>query len=269
MKIPQGLRGSLPRLAAALLLCGAGSLHAQEHSYAPSDIENGRGLYQANCLGCHGNNGDSVEGANLASGRFRRASSDEDLMALIRTGIPDTLMIARPQFSYGDLRSLVAFLRNMQTAGVQTAQDQQNVAIGDAKRGEEAFFGSAMCSTCHGVGGGGSRLHPDLAGIGSQRSPAALQQSILDPRAVVREGHRFYQVTMKGGQTVAGKLLNQDTHSVQLLSEDEKLVSFLKDELTSHGVIPTPMPAYLDVLSADAVADLVAYLLTLTTEQAQ
>lgn len=250
-----------------LLLGSAGSVNAQEHSYAPSDIENGRGLYQANCLGCHGNNGDSVEGANLASGRFRRASSDEDLITLIRTGIPDTLMIARPQLAYGDLRALVAFLRSLQTGGAVTAQDEEEVAVGDAAHGEELFFGSAQCSTCHGVNGGGLRLYPDLAGIGAQRSPAVLQQSLLDPRAVVREGQRFYQVTTTDGVAVAGKLLNQDTHSVQLLNEQEQLVSFLKADLSAYGVIPTPMPAYLDVLSADDVADLVAYLLSLTPEQ--
>jgi putative heme-binding domain-containing protein len=266
--ILQSVRKSLLGSAAVLLLCSS-SVRAQEHSYAPSDIENGRGLYQANCLGCHGNNGDSVEGANLASGRFRRASSDEDLMAIIRNGIPETLMIPRPQLSYAELRSLVAFLRTMQTGGVQTAVDEVEVTVGDASRGEELFFGSADCSSCHGVGGGGTRLHPDLAGIGSQRSPFVLQQSILDPRAVVREGHRFYQVTTKEGTTVAGKLMNQDTHSVQLLDEQEQLVSFLKEDLDSHGVIPTPMPAYLDVLSSDDVADLVAYLLSLTTEQSQ
>ncbi|MEY4640398.1 MAG: Cytochrome c oxidase subunit [Pseudomonadota bacterium] len=265
--ILQNFRKALLGSAAVLLLCSSGA-GAQEHSYAPSDIENGRGLYQANCLGCHGNNGDSVEGANLASGRFRRASSDEDLMAIIRNGIPETLMIPRPQLSYGDLRSLVAFLRTMQSGGVQTAQDEAEVTIGDAVRGAELFFGSADCSSCHGVNGGGTRLHPDLAGIGSQRSAFVLQQSILDPRAVVREGQRFYQVTAKDGTTVAGKLLNQDTHSVQLMNEQEKLVSFRKEDLESHGVIPTPMPAYLDVLSATDVADLVAYLLSLTTEQA-
>jgi cytochrome c oxidase cbb3-type subunit III len=266
--IAQAFRRSL--LGSALVLVfGSTGVAAQEHSYAPSDIENGRGLYQANCLGCHGNNGDSVEGANLASGRFRRVSSDEDLMALIRTGIPETLMIPRPQFSYGDLRSLVAFLRTIQTSDAQSTQDQQEVAVGDAARGEARFFGSAQCSTCHGVGGGGSRLHPDLAGIGSQRSAAVLQESILDPRAVVREGQRFFQVTTLAGATVSGKLMNQDTHSVQLLNEQEQLVSFLKEDLDSYGVIPTPMPAYLDVLSADDVADLVAYLLSLTTEQTQ
>lgn len=260
------IRTALQAALATALLAAAGTAAAQEHSYAPSDIENGRGLYQANCLGCHGNNGDAVEGANLGSGRFRRASSDEDLIALIRTGIPETLMIPRPQLSYGDLRSIVAFLRTMQTGGVVAARDEREVRIGDASRGEQLFFGSAQCSTCHGINGGGSPLHPDLRGIGSLRTPAVLEQSILDPLASVREGQRFYQLSTSDGRTVTGKLLNRDTHSVQLLSTDEQLVSFRSEDITAGAFIPSPMPAYLDVLSADDVADLVAFLLTLTTE---
>jgi putative heme-binding domain-containing protein len=264
------IRKLLLGCAVGFALAGADGVSAQEHSYAPSDIENGRGLYQANCLGCHGNNGDSVEGANLASGRFRRASSDEDLMTLIRTGIPETLMIPRPQFSYGELRSLVAFLRSMQTGGALTAQDAEQVDIGDASRGEELFFSvKGQCGSCHGVNGGGSRLYPDLGGIGSQRSAAFLQESILDPRAVVREGQRFYQVTTTDGNVVSGKVMNRDTHSVQLLNDKEQLVSYREDEISEKGFIPTPMPAYLDVLSSDDVADLVAYLLTLTTAEQQ
>jgi putative heme-binding domain-containing protein len=248
-------------LVSALMGLGFG-VQAQEHSYAPSDIENGRGLYQANCLGCHGNNGDSVEGANLASGRFRHASNDEDLIALIRTGIAGSLMIPRPQLSYGDLRSLVAFLRNMQSNGIQAA-DTREVKIGDASRGQQLFFGSAGCSSCHGVNGGGSRLSPDLATIGAQRTLASLETALLDPRKEVREGQRFMQVTTKAGATVAGKLMNQDTHSVQLMNTDEKLVSYRKDELSAFAIIPTPMPSALDVLSADQVADLVAYMISL------
>jgi len=256
------LHGSL----ATILLMAAGTAAGQEHSYAPSDIENGRGLYQANCLGCHGNNGDAVEGANLGSGRFRRVSSDEDLIALIRSGIPETLMIPRPQLAYGDLRAIVAFLRTMQSGGVVAARDEREVRIGDAARGEQLFFGSAQCSTCHGIGGGGSPLHPDLRGIGSQRTPAVLEQAILDPLASVREGQRFYQVNTRDGRTITGKLLNRDTHSVQLLGSDERLQSFRSEDITAGTFIPSPMPAYLDVLSADAVADLVAFMLTLTTE---
>jgi putative heme-binding domain-containing protein len=256
-------------LALTTVLLTEGSVQAQEHSYAPSDIENGRGLYQANCLGCHGNNGDSVEGANLASGRFRHASSDEDLITLIRTGIPNTLMVARPQLAYGDLRALVAFLRNMQTSGTLSAADARDVKVGDAKRGEQLFFGKGGCNTCHGVGGGGSRLSPDLAGIGAQRTAVSLETALLDPRKEVREGQRFMQVTTKTGKTLVGKLMNQDTHSVQLLSEQEQLVSYLKQDLSAYAIAPTPMPSVLDVLSAEQVADLVAYLLSLKPVQEQ
>ena len=259
------LRRGLYCLAAALYL-GAGGIQAQEHSYAPSDIESGRGLYQATCLGCHGNNGDSVEGANLASGRFRRASSDEDLIALIRTGIPGTLMIPRPQLSYGDLRAIVAFLRTMQTNGISGPAIARDIKIGDAGRGAELFFGSAGCSSCHGVNGGGSRIHPDLAGIGSQRSPMSLEDSIINPLLEVREGHRFMQVTDKTGNVTVGKLMNQDTHSVQLMNEQEQLVSFLKDNLEAWAFIPSPMPSSLDVLPAGDIADLVAYLISLKSE---
>ena len=256
----------LLRAAFALGLWGLGfGVCAQEHSYAPSDIENGRGLYQANCLGCHGNNGDSVEGANLAKGRFRHASSDEDLIALIRAGLPNTLMIPRPQLSYGDLRSLVAFLRNLQTGGALTAADKREVKIGDAKAGQQLFFGNGGCSKCHGVNGGGSRLSPDLAGIGSQRSPASLETSLLDPRKEVREGNRFMQVTTKAGLVIAGKLLNQDTHSVQLMNEQEKLVSLMKKDLSAQAMLPSPMPTAQDVLAPNQVADLVAYLSSLKT----
>lgn len=247
-----------------LLLLATASVQAQEHSYAPSDIERGRGLYQANCLGCHGNNGDAVEGANLASGRFRRASSDEELLALVRDGIPSTLMIARPQLDYGELRALVAFVRSMQTGGVLREDDTREVRVGDANRGASLFFGKAQCATCHGVDGGGSPLFQDLAGIGSQRSPAHLEDSLLEPGKEVREGQRFYQATHSDGTRVEGKLLNRDRHFVQLLTMDERLQSFATAELQSQGFIPTPMPAYRDVLSADEVADLVAYLLSLT-----
>lgn len=250
-------------LTCTLTLLSCTSVFAQEHSYAPSDIENGRGLYQANCLGCHGNNGDSVEGANLSTGRFRRASADEDLIRLIREGIPNTLMIPKTNLSYGDTRAIVAFLRALPTGGALVADDRE-VNIGDASRGEALFFSEqTQCSACHGVNGGGNLLSPDLANIGATRTPASLEQSILEPRAEVRAGQRFYQVTNRQGSTVNGLLLNQDTHSVQLLREGEKLASFMKDDLDSHGFIPSPMPSYLDVLSPDEVADVVAFMITL------
>ena len=203
-------------LVAASLWLVASSSFAQEHSYAPSDIENGRGLYQANCLGCHGDDGDLVEGAILSTGRFRRASADEDLIRLIREGIPNTLMIPKTNLSYGDTRAIVAFLRALPTGGALVA-DNREVAIGDATRGEALFFSNqTQCSICHGVNGGGNLLSPDLGNIGATRTPASLEDAIIDPLSEVRRGQRFYRVTDRQGNTVNGLLLNQDTHSIKL-----------------------------------------------------
>ncbi|MDR0780851.1 MAG: c-type cytochrome [Pseudomonadales bacterium] len=254
-------RGGCLGIAAMLVLCAQG-VWAQEHSYAPSDIENGRGLYQANCLGCHGDQGSSVESVDLGSGRFRRATSDEELAALIRAGIAGTLMIPRPQFSDSELVGLVSFLRTMRAQTGSTVAARE-VVLGNAGHGEELFFGSAGCGNCHGVGGGGSRLYVDLANIGGTRSPASLENSILYPDAEVREGQRFMQVVDKKGNARAGLLMNQDTHSIQVMSLDEKLVSFAKSDLKSWAFLPSQMPSSRDVLSSADVSDLVAYLVSL------
>jgi putative heme-binding domain-containing protein len=247
-----------------LVLCAQGAF-AQTHSYAPSDIENGRGLYQANCLGCHGDQGNSVESVDLGANRFRRASTDDELAALIRTGIPGTLMIPRPQFSDSQLLGLVSFLRTMRAQTGSTAPERE-VALGDPSRGQQLFFGSAGCNSCHGINGGGSRLYPDLGKIGGQRTPASIEDAILDPESEMREGQRFMQVVDKKGAATAGLLMNQDTHSIQLMSLDEKLVSFLKSDLQSWAIMPSQMPAARDVLSTSDVADLVAYLVSLKAE---
>jgi mono/diheme cytochrome c family protein len=72
----------------------AGFLAAQEHvgQYSQADVETGFNLYNANCITCHGANGDSIPGVNLRSGQFRRVSSDADLNRLFQTGIPGTAM---------------------------------------------------------------------------------------------------------------------------------------------------------------------------------
>lgn len=235
---------------------------AQQHSYAPADIQAGQGVYLANCQGCHGDQGDGVDGANLGTGRFRRASSDEDLIRLIRTGIPGTPMPPHERLSMGELRTVVAFLRAL-PAGAGIEQDDRDIIIGDAARGRNLFHDAAQCYMCHGVNGGGSRLSPDLGSIGAQRSPGSLQDSILYPNAEVRAGDRSFRVVDMDGNETFGLLLNQDTHSVQMMNSEERLVAFNKRDLAEYGFTDSPMPSYLDLLRPDQVADIVAYMLSL------
>lgn len=254
---------SLTAVCATLIVATAGRLPAQEHSYAPADIQAGQGLYQGNCSGCHSENGDGVQGADLSTGRFRRGSSDEDLIRVIRTGIAGTSMPPHESLSVGDTRTIVAFLRSLPSGGGLQPIDERDVRIGDAARGQAVFEDRGECTGCHSVDGDGALIGPDLGSVGAQRSPGSIERSILEPNAEVRAGDRFFQVLDRDGSTVTGRLLNQDTHSVQMISTDERLVSFLKSDVREFGFVGSPMPSYRDELTADEVADLVGYLVTL------
>src|SRR6476660_10628140 len=89
---------------------------AQEHSYTQADIENGARLYQSSCAGCHGPNGDMVPGIELQRGRFRRATSDTEIMRIIQLGIPGTTM-PPSSFSEAQTGAIVAFLRSSAPEG--------------------------------------------------------------------------------------------------------------------------------------------------------
>src|SRR5213594_1931854 len=97
----------------AALLCAA-PLIAQEHAgqYSQADVETGFNLYNANCITCHGANGDSIPGVNLRTNQFKRVVTDADLNRLIQTGIPGTAM-PPGRYTTADLAGLVAYIRSM------------------------------------------------------------------------------------------------------------------------------------------------------------
>ena len=240
----------------------AGAVAAQEHSYTPADTENGSRIFQSTCAGCHGQNGDGVAGIDLSRGQFRRGTSDTEIIKIIQTGIPGTTM---PPHNLTDTQAgaVVAFLRNMATLRRGAAPDVLR-GVGDAARGKALFEDRGQCATCHRVNGKGPRLAPDLSEVGATRPLPELFQALLDPDATVRAGNRFFQVVTKDGAKVTGRLLNQDSFSVQLIDANERLVSLLKANLREFGYVKnSPMPSVRDKLSPAEVDDVVGYLVTL------
>jgi len=96
------------------------------------------------------------------------------------------------------------------------------------------------------------------------RRVAEIERSILDPNAEVPPQNRYYRVTTKAGETIMGRLLNEDTFSVQLLDTKERMLSFQRTDLREAGFLSeSPMPSYRDKLSEAERADLINYLVSL------
>ena len=232
---------------------------AQAHpgEYAPADIAYGSRLYDAQCTTCHGATGDGVGGVDLRSGRFRNAVTDQDLTRVITNGVEGTGMLAF-KFDPSELAGIIAYLRNMNSF------DRGSVKAGDTSRGLAVFEGKGGCLRCHRVGADGSRAGPDLSDVGATRSAGSLLRSLTDPTSQMMPINRPVRAVARDGRVINGRRLNEDTYTVQLIDDQEKLVSLLKADLREYTILTvSPKPSYRDRLTQDEIADVVAYLLSL------
>ena len=252
----RSMQSKLLLIVAGWLVAGLpASLMAQ--TYAPADIQYGARLYGQQCTVCHGATGDVVAGVDLRANRFKRPLNDFDLRNVIANGVAGTGM---PPFKFDppELTAVIAYLRNMRNF------DSKATLIGDVAQGKAVFEGKGDCAQCHRINGKGPRVAPDLSDIGAVRTPDALQRTILDPDAETRFANRAVRAVTRDGKVITGRRLNEDTYTVQLIDEQERLVSLVKANLREYGIVRrTSMPSYRDKLAANEVADLLAYLLSL------
>ena len=245
---------------AVLAVCGpAAYAQGQDRApeYFPADIAYGAQIFATQCTACHGDNGDMIPGVNFRAGEFKRVVSDNDLRATITNGVPGTAM--QPfAFGAGDLTAIVSYLRNM------SKFDARGMTLGNAGRGKALFEGAGNCAGCHAVNGKGPRVAPDLGDIGSLRTAELLHRTLIDPAGTMLPANRSVRAVTKDGKVINGRRLNEDTYTVQLIDEQEHLVSLTKADLREFTVLKTtPMSSYKDKLSAQELADIEAYLLSL------
>ena len=245
-------------LTFAALVLASSAWAQQGHGYTPADIENGGQLYQANCTACHGPDGDGVPGINLGSGKFRHGTTDDEIVKIILGGLPGTAM-PPSSFSEGQAGTIVAYLRSLASSPTTAS-----TLKGDARRGRSVFENKGECLACHSVGGIGSRAAPSLTEIGSSRRAVELERALIDPSADIRSDSRQVRVVTQQGATIAGRLLNQDTYTLQLLQPNGRLTLLDKSTLREITILKeSSMPSFKDKLAAQELADVVAYLRTL------
>lgn len=247
--------GALLVIIAAARLPAQQTQHAGE--YAQADIQYGASVYAAQCTQCHGPTGDQVSGVDLRSGRFRNAATDDDLRRIVTQGIPGTSMPGR-RLDTGEVTGIIAYIRNMRDFNAGS------VMLGDLTRGQAVIEGKGRCLTCHQVNGRGSHTGPDLSDIGSVRAAGLLQQSLNDPASRMMPINRPVRIVTNDGKTITGRRLNEDTFTVQLIDEQERMLSLSKADLREYTILKTSaMPSYKDALNGQEMADVVAYLASL------
>jgi putative heme-binding domain-containing protein len=233
---------------------------AQDHpgQYPVAEVAAGQRAYGVYCVGCHGPAGNAMGNVDLRRGPLPRAATDAALRAVITSGFPTSGM---PAFKLepADLNGLVAFIRS----GLEAAPVTAPVA-GDAARGRSVFETRGNCLGCHRVGNVGQFMGPDLTEIGRLRTPEALLQKLLDPTTTMQPINRPVRAVTADGTTYVGRRLNEDLFTVQIVTNEGRLVSFVKPELREWtvGTVST-MPSYRDTLTEDELVDLVGYLSSL------
>ena len=244
-------------LAAATLVAAQAPAPATHvaNTYLQADIEYGATVFARQCSTCHGPAGDGVPGFDLRSGKFRNANTDGDLNRLITTGLPPMPAI---KIEAADLAAVVAYLRNMNSF------DAGSVKPGDPTRGRAIAEGKGACLSCHQINFTGSPMAPDLSDIGARRSAGYLQRTLTDPDLQMLPINRSVRIVTKDGKRINGRRLNEDTYTVQITDETGSLMSFVKADLREYTILTkSQMPSFKDKLSADELADVLSYLLSL------
>ena len=223
------------------------------------DWERAKRVYDTNCAGCHGPEGVGGKGPALAVPKLPRASTDDQLGAVIAGGIPGTLMPPSWHLGADGIMLAAAYVRKLGASATQPAVE------GDVAQGRALFSSSkAGCGNCHSAGYG-----PDLSAIGARRTAASLLQSIVDPAAEVSEDFLLVRIQTGEGKTVQGIRVNEDSFTIQVVGANGQFSSFRKDGLAKleRRTGATTMPNYKAIFSSDELRDLVAYLSSLRGER--
>lgn len=157
---------------------------------------------------------------------------------------------------------LLATLRGRQAERLARLQQvEATLGRGDIDTGRRLFFGKSLCSTCHAVGGNGSRFGPDLTSIGDIRSRHDIVEAILFPSASFAREYDTYRVRTAAA-VHTGIVKDQLTDAVVVEVGPESAIRVPRGEVIAvEPLSVSMMPPGLDqMLSPTELADLVAFL---------
>ncbi len=215
----------------------------------------GKKLYLGHCALCHGVDGAGGRGPALTNPWLRRQANQRTVFNTIRIGVEGGEMPGFWLLSDNEIWEIIQYIRGLDlSTGSRLA--------GDAVKGKALFDSKGNCDACHVVNGAGAAIGPDLTSIGGRRNAQYLRDSLLDPGKNLPEGYLVVSLTTKDGTKLRGVRINEDSFTIQVRDDSQRVHSFRKDELKElkkeFGV--STMPGYREVFTDAELDDLIAYL---------
>jgi mono/diheme cytochrome c family protein len=244
-------RGAVALLTGVMCVAAMGSVRAQQGPDLGTEAqrESGKNLYLKNCAQCHGDKGDGEGYATLrlsprprdfTTGKFKVRTTPsgalpthQDVVNIIRRGMPYTSMPAWPEFSDQEVSDLAYFIKTFspEFSNAESVPKPVEIPSAPATTNESIELGKKLyeengCVKCHGT-------------VGRGDGPSA-------PTLVDDLGHPIRAANLAQGWTFRGGSSRQDIFKTM-----------------STGFNGTPMPSFSDALTPEqrwAITDFIVSL---------
>jgi putative heme-binding domain-containing protein len=135
---------------------------------------------------------------------------------------------------------------------------------GRSFEGGRAVYTEAQCAACHQFNGEGGAVGPALTGISSRFGRADIAKSIVEPSAVISEQYQSLTFTLKNGDEVTGRLVEDAADKFVVVTDPLKGTRAELKKADVAGKVASkvsPMPeGLLNAFTAEEILDLLAYL---------
>jgi len=133
---------------------------------------------------------------------------------------------------------------------------------GNAAKGEAIYRRPELtCLKCHGIGGAGGQVGPDLSSIGGSAQIDYLIDSLLDPNKAIKENYNTLVVTTIRGKVFTGIKVKETSTDLVLRDADSKETAIpiqdIEEKINGNSLMPNGLT---DNLTRAELIDLVRFL---------
>lgn len=138
---------------------------------------------------------------------------------------------------------------------------------GDPHRGEIVYNRAELaCTACHGIGGAGGKVGPDLTSIGASAPLDYIVESVVNPGAKVKEGFHSVMIETKDGKAIMGQLVKSGNGSSVVRDGAGNEITIADEMISKKSNAGSLMPGNLIAnLSDKDIHDLFKFLSQLGT----